>query len=38
MQMTPVDINDLDTYPNFVHQHLVQANRSQGALDDVSDG
>lgn len=27
----------MDTNPNVVHQHLVEANRSEGAFDDVSD-
>lgn len=31
-------ITECDTDPDVVNQHLVKANRSQGALDDVGDG
>ena len=31
-------VHDLITYPNVVHQHLVEPQRAEGTLDDVRDG
>lgn len=33
-----IDNVECDTNPNVVHQHLVEADWSEGALDDVCDG
>lgn len=36
-QIASVAIPKYNTNPNVVHQHLVETNRSEGALDDVGD-